>query len=91
MANIALNKDEASKEEAQESLMEHIADNWTGPFWVNFFSGDSGAGIQAVVEVEDTSLNLDADFRAKFPFKWKGWLLIVLKVPFGYIEFLKDK
>ena len=91
MANIAFNKDKASKEEAQKSLMEHIADNWTGPFWVNFFSGDNGAGIQAVLEVENTSKHLDSDFRNKFPADWMGWRLIVLKVPFGYIEFLKNK
>ena len=90
MANIAFNKDKAPKDEAQKSLMEHISDNWTGPFWVNFFSGDNGLGIQAVLEVEDTSENLGVYFRSKFPPAWMGWRLIVLKVPFGYIEYLKN-
>ena len=91
MANIAFNKEKAPKDEARKSLMEHIADNWTGPLWVNFFSGDNGAGIQAVLEVENTSDHLDPEFRSKFPPDWMGWRLIVLKVPFGYIEYLKNK
>ena len=91
MANLAFNKKKAPQEEAQKSLMDHIAEIWDGTFWVNFFSGDNGAGIQAVLEVEDTSKSMDPDFRSKFPAVWMGWRLIVLKVPIGYIEFMKNK
>ena len=43
----------APKSDAKKSLMEYIADNWTGGFTVDFWSDDGGEMIRAVLEVND--------------------------------------
>jgi hypothetical protein len=85
MASLYFRGEKAPKEEAKRKLMEHIADNWTGPFTVDFWSDGSGAMIRAVLEVADPNAMLEHEFRSKFDAMWMGWRLIVLKVPIGHI------
>jgi len=48
--------------------------------------------IRAVLEFEDTSEIMSDELRSRFPAKFMGWRLVVLKVPTGHIEvFYKDK
>ena len=42
--------------------------------------------IQAVLEFDDTDENMDTELRSKFPAKWMGWRMVVLKVPRGHIN-----
>jgi hypothetical protein len=91
MASIFWNDKKASKEEAKKSLMQHIADNWSGAFTVAFHSDDGGEHIMAVVEVEDTNVMMEQSFRNKFPAKWMGWRLMVLKVPIGHVKVFFNK
>ena len=66
--------------------MTHLADNWTGAFYVDFWSDSGGTLIRAIVEVDDPDLRLEKSFRDKIPPSWVGWRLVVLKVTPGYIE-----
>ena len=92
MANLFFKEEKATREEARKALMEHIADNWADRFTVNFHSDDGGAHIQAVLEFEDTNELMPDKLRSKFPAKWMGWRLVVLKVPGGHIDvFFSDK
>jgi hypothetical protein len=48
--------------------------------------------IQAVLEFDDTDEIMDTELRNKFPAKFMGWRMVVLKVPRGHIDvFYKDK
>ena len=92
MASLFWNDEKASKEEARKALMEHIADNWTDRFTVNFHSDDGGIHIQAVLEFDDTNDRMSDEARSKFGAKWMGWRMVVLKVPRGHIDvFFGDK
>ena len=42
--------------------------------------------IQAVLEFDDTDEIMDTELRSKFPAKWMGWRMVVLKVPRGHID-----
>ena len=86
MANIFWNDKKAPQDEARKSLMEYIADIWTDRFTVNFHSDDGGQMIQAVLEFDDTDDLMDTELRSKFPAKWMGWRMVVLKVPRGHIN-----
>jgi hypothetical protein len=92
MANLFWNDKKASQDEARKALMEYIADNWTDRFTVNFHSDDGGHMIQAVLEFDDTNEIMSDALRSKFPAKWMGWRMVVLKVPRGHIDvFFSDK
>ena len=92
MANLFWNDEKASQEDARKGLMEYIADNWTDRFTVNFHSDDGGQMIQAVLEFDDTNDIMSDALRSKFPAKWMGWRMVVLKVPRGHIDvFYSDK
>ena len=91
MASIFWNEKKASKPDAKKSLMEFIADNWTGGFTVAFRSDDGGEHIIAVLEVNDPNELLDQKFLSKFDAKWMGWRMIVLKVPIGHVRTFFDK
>jgi hypothetical protein len=92
MANLFFSGEKASREEAKRGLMEHIADNWTGRFTVDFWSDDGGHMIRAVLEFDDTNEIMPDELRSKFPAKFLGWRMVVLKVPTGHIDvFYKDK
>jgi hypothetical protein len=86
MADIFSGKSKAEKPEARKSLMNHIAENWMGTFGVDFHSDDGGNLIRAILEVEEPSENLEKYVREKFPAKWQGWRLVILKVPIGHID-----
>ena len=86
MANIFWNDKKAPQDEARKSLMEYVADIWTDRFTVNFHSDDGGQDIQAVLEFDDTDDLMDTELRSKFPAKWMGWRMVVLKVPRGHIN-----
>ena len=86
MSNSSLSGEKATKEEARKTLMTYLADNWTGTFGVDFWSDGGGMLIRAIVEVDDTDKELSYEFRHKFPPKWMGWRLVVLKVTLGYID-----
>ncbi len=86
MANIFWNDKKAPQDEARKSLMEYVAEIWTDRFTVNFHSDDGGQMIQAVLEFDDTDENMDTELRSKFPAKWMGWRMVVLKVPRGHIN-----
>ncbi len=92
MANLFWKDEKASQEDARKALMEYIADIWLDRFTVTFHSDDGGQMIQAVLEFEDTDEIMDTELRSKFPAKWMGWRMVVLKVPRGHIGvFYKDK
>jgi hypothetical protein len=92
MANLFFSGEKASKEEARAGLMELIADNWTDRFTVDFSSDGGGNMICAVLEFDDTDQKMSDELRNKFPPKFMGWRLVVLKVPRDHIEvFFKDK
>ena len=92
MANLFWNDEKASKEEARKGLMEYIADIWEDRFTVNFASDDGGYHIQAVLEFDDTTKLMATELRNKFPAKFMGWRMVVLKVPRGHIDvFFTDK
>ena len=92
MANIFWNDKKAPKDEARKGLMEYIADNWTDRFTVSFASDDGGHMIQAILEFDNTEELMPTELRNKFPAKWMGWRMVVLKVPRGHIDvFYKDK
>jgi|TARA_R110002020_G_C15987285_1_gene748990 hypothetical protein len=92
MANLFWSDEKASQEEARKALMEYIADNWADRFTVIFHSDDGGQMIQAVLEFEDTNELMSTELRNKFPAKFMGWRMVVLKVPRGHIDvFYKDK
>ncbi len=92
MANLFWSDEKASQEEARKALMEYIADNWADRFTVTFHSDDGGRMIQAVLEFDDTNEHMDHKLRSKFPAKWMGWRMVVLKVPRGHIDvFFNDK
>ena len=91
MANIFFSGKKASKQEAKKSLMEYVADNWTGGFTVDFHSDDGGEMIRAVLEVNDPNDLLGQEFRSKFDAKWMGWRMVVLKVPVGHVRVFFDK
>ena len=86
MANLFFSGEKATKEEAKKTLMNHLADNWTGTFYVDFHTDGGGVLIRAIIEMEDTEDELEKDFRGKFPAKWLGWRLVLLKVTPGYID-----
>ena len=85
------NDKKAPKLEAKKSLMEHIADNWTGGFTVAFRSDDGGEHIMAVLEVNDPDEMLGQELRSKFDAKWMGWRMVVLKVPIGHVKVFFNK
>ena len=92
MANIFWNDKKASKDDARKGLMEYIAEIWEDRFTVKFHSDDGGWHIQAVLEFDDPDEDMDPDLRAKFPAKFMGWRMVVLKVPTGHVDvFYKDK
>ena len=92
MANLFWNDEKAPKDEARRGLMEYVAEIWEDRFTVNFASDDGGLMIQAVLEFDDTDEIMDTELRSKFPAKWMGWRMVVLKVPRGHIEvFYSDK
>ena len=92
MSNIFWNDKKAPRDEARKALMEYVAEIWLDRFTVNFHSDDGGHMIQAVLEFDDTDEIMDTELRSKFPAKWMGWRMVVLKVPRGHIEvFFKDK
>tara|TARA_R100000008_G_scaffold82923_1_gene67707 strand:+ start:2624 stop:2899 length:276 start_codon:yes stop_codon:yes gene_type:complete len=91
MANIFWNDEKASKPEAKKSLMEFIADVWTGGFTVAFHSDDGGEHIMAVLEVSDPGESMDPELRSKFDAKWMGWRMVVLKVPIGHVRTFFNK
>ena len=92
MANLFFSGEKVSKEEARKALMEHIADNWTDRFTVDFWHDDGGEMIRAVLEFEDTEELMSTELRNRFPAKFLGWRLIVLKVTTGHIGvFFSDK
>ena len=91
MANIFWNDKKASKEEAKKTLMEHIADNWTGGFTVAFASDDGGEHIMAVLEMVDPNKLMDQELRSKFDAIWCGWRLLVMKVPIGHVKVFYNK
>tara|TARA_R100000008_G_C3427277_1_gene87849 strand:- start:111 stop:392 length:282 start_codon:yes stop_codon:yes gene_type:complete len=92
MANLFWNDEKASRDEARKGLMEYVAEIWEDRFTVNFHSDDGGHMIQAVLEFDDTDEIMDTELRSKFPAKWMGWRMVVLKVPRGHIEvFYGDK
>jgi hypothetical protein len=86
MANLFFSGEKATKEEARAGLMELIADNWSGRFTVNFHSDDGGHMIQAVLEFDNTEELMSDELRNKFPAKFMGWRMVVLKVPTGHID-----
>ena len=86
MADITPDGKKAKKPEARKTLMNHIAENWMGTFGVDFHSDDGGNLIRAILEVEDPNESLEKYVREKFPGKWQGWRLVILKVPIGHIE-----
>jgi hypothetical protein len=92
MANLFFSGEKATKEEARAGLMELIADNWTDAFTVDFWSDGGGHMIRAVLEFDDTEEIMSDELRSKFPAKFMGWRLVVLKVPRGHIDvFFRDK
>tara|TARA_R110000824_G_scaffold45206_2_gene130863 strand:+ start:70 stop:351 length:282 start_codon:yes stop_codon:yes gene_type:complete len=92
MANLFFSGEKASKEEASKGLMELIADNWIGRFTVDFWSDGGGQMIRAVLEFDDPGEIMSDELRSKFPAKFMGWRLVVLKVPRGHIDvFFDDK
>tara|TARA_R110000824_G_scaffold194200_4_gene376751 strand:+ start:634 stop:915 length:282 start_codon:yes stop_codon:yes gene_type:complete len=92
MANLFWKDEKASQEDARKALMEYITDIWLDRFTVNFHSDDGGHMIQAVLEFDDTNEIMSTELRSKFPAKWMGWRMVVLKVPRGHIDvFYKDK
>jgi hypothetical protein len=86
MANLFFSGEKASKEEARKGLMEYIADNWTDRFTVDFWSDDGGHMIRAVLEFDDPNEIMPTEIRNKFPAKFMGWRMVVLKVPRGHID-----
>jgi len=86
MANLFWNDKKAPKQEAKKTLMEFIADNWTGGFTAAFHSDDGGEHIMAVLEMDDPNETMDPALRSKFGAKWMGWRLMVLKVPIGHVR-----
>ncbi len=92
MANLFWNDKKATQEEARQALMEYVAEIWLDRFTVNFHSDDGGQMIQAVLEFDNTDEIMDTELRSKFPAKFMGWRMVVLKVPSGHIEvFFKAK
>jgi|TARA_R110000824_G_scaffold192069_1_gene374055 hypothetical protein len=92
MANLFFSGEKATKEEARLALMEYIADNWTDRFTADFWSDGGGHMIRAVLEFDDTNEVMSDELRAKFPAKFMGWRMVVLKVPRGHIDvFFDDK
>ena len=92
MANLFWNDEKASKDEARKALMKYVAEIWEDTFTVNFHSDDGGHMIQAVLEFDDTEELMDTALRNKFPAKFMGWRMVVLKVPRGHIGvFYNDK
>tara|TARA_R110001583_G_scaffold400_3_gene3660 strand:- start:728 stop:1006 length:279 start_codon:yes stop_codon:yes gene_type:complete len=86
MANLFFSGKKVSKEEARKALMEHIAEIWTDRFTVDFWHDDGGEMIRAVLEFDDTEEIMASELRSKFPAKFFGWRLVVLKVPTGHVE-----
>ena len=86
MASLYFRGEKAPKEEAKRKLMEHIADNWTGGFAVDFWTDGGGPMIRAVLEMEKPDERIGDVLRSKFDAVWMGWRLVVLKVPIGHIE-----
>ena len=92
MANLFFSGKKVSKEEARKALMEHIAEIWTDRFTVDFWHDDGGEMIRAVLEFDDTEEIMTNELRSKFPAKFLGWRLVVLKVPTGHVGvFFDDK
>jgi len=90
MASLYFKGEKAPKEEAKKKLMEHVADNWTGAFTVDFWTDGGGAMIRVVLEMQNPDDRLDPEFRSKFEAMWMGWRLVVLKVPIGHIRVFHD-
>jgi len=86
MANLFFSGKKATQEDARAALMELIADNWTGRFTVDFWSDDGGHMMRAVLEFDDPGEIMSEELRNKFPAKFMGWRLVVLKVPVGHID-----
>jgi len=86
MANLFFSGEKASKEEVRRALMEHIADNWADRFTVDFWSDDGGHMVRAVLEFDDPGEIMSDELRNKFPAKFMGWRLVVLKVPVGHVD-----
>ena len=86
MANLFWNDKKAPQEEARKALMQYVADIWHDRFTVTFHSDDGGQMIQAVLEFDNTDEIMETELRSKFPAKWMGWRMVVLKVPRGHID-----
>ena len=95
MANLFFKGEKAAKEEAINSLILKISEYYAGRYEVRLASDDGGNHLEVQIEVRDVSRPLGEE-APHFPMDeiipiWKGWRVVVLKVPSDYIDTITNR
>ena len=90
MANIFFSGEKLEKQDAINSLTLKISEYFSGRSEVRGVSDDGGQLLEVQVEVSEPSNKL-LEQHSDFPIdevvpKWKGWRVVLLKVPISYID-----
>mgnify|MGYP003632345683 CR=1 FL=1 len=83
MANIFWAGPKASKTEVRKSLMEDGVEHTDNRFIVSFEVDDGGPHVVFRVERRDSG---SPTWKKEFPIKYKGWRLLTISHPEGYLE-----
>ncbi len=88
--------EKAPKQEAINTLILKVSEYFDGRFDAFFTHDDGGAILELMVEVPEPSQpfeNQVTQFPPLFDFipKWAGWRTVLMKVPPGYIDSIRNR
>ena len=86
MANLYWRGEKAPKEQAIELLMVDVVDCTDNRFYVKHASDGTGAHLCIYVETVHTKDTTKFKWKEEPPHKFKGWRVIRIFVPIGYID-----
>jgi len=86
MANLFWRGDKLPKEQAIELLMADTADCTDNRYYVRHASDGTGSHLCIYVETVHTKDTTKFVWKKEPPYKFKGWRVIRIFVPIGYID-----
>lgn len=86
MANLYWRGDKVPKEQAIELLMAELVDCTDDRYYVRHESDGTGAHLCIYVETTHTKDAQKFKWKSQPPHKFKGWRVIRILVPIGYID-----
>ena len=86
MANLYWRAEKAPKETAIELLMAELVECTDGRFYVRHESDGTGGHLSIYVETSHTKDPAKFKWNVEPPHKFKGWRVIRIMVPHGYID-----